>query len=49
VNALEYMIIPDLNRKIRIIKMKLSDGERDTITRLIKVKTVKSRLDGVVF
>lgn len=41
VNALEYMIIPDLNKNIRIIKMKLSDGERDTITRLIKVKTMK--------
>jgi len=41
VNALEYMVIPDLNKKIRIIKMKLSDGERDTITRLIKVKTLK--------
>jgi len=41
VNALEHMIIPDLNKKIRVIKMKLSDGERDTITRLIKVKSLK--------
>ena len=41
VNALEYMIIPDLKKKIRLIKMKLSDNERDTITRLIKVKTMK--------
>jgi len=41
VNALEYRIIPDLNKNIRVIKMKLSDGERDTITRLIKVKTMK--------
>jgi len=41
VNALEHMIIPDLMKKIRVIKMKLSDGERDTITRLIKVKTLK--------
>jgi len=41
VNALEHMIIPDIDRNIRIIKMKLSDGERDTITRLIKVKTMK--------
>jgi len=39
VNALEYMIIPDLLEKIKIIKMKLSDNERDTITRLIKFKT----------
>ena len=41
VNALEHMVIPDLNEKIRIIKTKLSDGERDTITRLIKVKSMK--------
>ena len=41
VNALEYMIIPDLTKNIRVIKMKLSDGERDTITRLIKVKSMK--------
>ena len=41
VNALEYMIIPDLEENIRIIKMKLSDNERDTITRLIKVKALK--------
>ena len=41
VNALEHMIIPDLNRNIRVIKMKLSDSERDTITRLIKVKNMK--------
>ena len=41
VNALEYMIIPDLIKNIRAIKMKLSDSERDTITRLIKVKNLK--------
>ena len=41
VNALEHMIIPGLEKNIRIIKMKLSDGERDTITRLIKVKNMK--------
>jgi len=41
VNALEHMMIPDLQENIRIIKMKLSDGERDTITRLIKVKSMK--------
>jgi len=41
VNALEYMIIPDLQDKIRTIRMKLSDSERDTITRLIKVKAMK--------
>lgn len=43
VNALEYIIIPDLEENIRVIKMKLSDGERDTITRLIKVKNMKNK------
>ena len=41
VNALEHMVIPNLIKNIKVIKMKLSDGERDTITRLIKVKTIK--------
>ena len=41
VNALEHMIIPGLTENIRMIKIKLSDGERDTITRLIKVKSLK--------
>jgi len=41
VNALEHLIIPDLQRKIRMIQMKLSDNERDTITRMIKVKAMK--------
>jgi len=41
VNALEYMIIPNLIKNIRVIRMKLSDGERETITRLIKVKALK--------
>jgi len=41
VNALEHMMIPALKKNIRVITMKLSDSERDTITRLIKVKTMK--------
>ena len=41
VNALEYMVIPELESNIRTIRMKLSDNERDTITRLIKVKGLK--------
>ena len=40
VNALEFMIIPNLIKNIRMIKMKLSDNERENITRLIKVKTL---------
>ena len=41
VNALEHMIIPGLKKNVRIIKMKLSDHERETITRLIKIKSMK--------
>ena len=40
VNALEYMIIPSLIKNIRMIKMKLSDNERENITRLIKIKSL---------
>ena len=40
VNALEHMLIPNLQKNIRIIKMKLSDSERENITRLIKIKTI---------
>jgi V/A-type H+-transporting ATPase subunit D len=41
VNALEHIIIPNLIKNIRTIRMKLSDSERENITRLIKVKTLK--------
>ena len=41
VNALEHIIIPNLIKNIRTIRMKLSDNERENITRLIKVKTLK--------
>jgi len=40
VNALEHVIIPNLIKNIRIIRMKLSDNERENITRLIKIKTL---------
>ena len=40
VNALEHMLIPSLIKNIRVIKMKLSDNERENITRLIKIKTL---------
>jgi len=40
VNALEHMLIPNLIRNIRTIRMKLSDNERENITRLIKIKTL---------
>jgi len=41
VNALEHVIIPGLKKNIRTIKMKLSDNERENITRLIKIKTMR--------
>ena len=42
VNALEHMIIPELQQNIKVIQMKLEDSERDTITKLIKVKAMKA-------
>jgi V/A-type H+-transporting ATPase subunit D len=38
VNALEYVMIPQLEETIRYIKMKLDENERGNITRLMKVK-----------
>lgn len=38
VNALEYVMIPDLQKNIRYISMKLEENERGSITRLMKVK-----------
>ena len=38
VNALEYVMIPGFQEKIRYISMKLDENERGNITRLMKVK-----------
>ena len=38
VNALEYVMIPDFQQKIRYISMKLDENERGNITRLMKGK-----------
>ncbi|MBD3178121.1 MAG: V-type ATP synthase subunit D [Candidatus Latescibacteria bacterium] len=38
VNALEYVLIPDLEETIKNIERKLSENERSTQTRLMKIK-----------
>ena len=38
VNALEYVMIPDLQENIRYITMKLAENENSTKVRLLKVK-----------
>lgn len=38
VNALEHVMIPEINRSIEYISMKLDENERATQTRLMKIK-----------
>ncbi len=48
VNALEYVLIPDLSEAIKNIESKLSEAERGTQTRLMKIKDmVQAREAGV--
>ncbi|EST90758.1 V-type ATP synthase subunit D [Vagococcus lutrae] len=43
VNALEHLTIPRLQVTIRYIQMKLEEGERDNVTRLIKIKELEGQ------
>ena len=38
VNALEYVMIPQMEESIKYISMKLEENDRNTTTRLMKVK-----------
>ena len=48
VNALEYVMIPDLEETIRFITMKLDENERGSLTRLMKVKDMIAERDQAV-
>lgn len=47
VNALEFVMIPEMNEAIKYITMKLEDNERSNITRLMKVKEQKLKKEAV--
>ncbi len=46
VNALEYVMIPDLEETIRYISQKLEENERGSLTRLMKVKRMLEERDA---
>ncbi|MCX7904599.1 MAG: V-type ATP synthase subunit D [Caloramator sp.] len=43
VNALEYVMIPQLKETIKYITMKLDENERGTLTRLMKIKSMMQK------
>ena len=46
VNALEYVMIPDIEETIRYISQKLEENERAGLTRLMKVKSMLQERDA---
>jgi len=40
VNALEHILIPNLLETIKYIEMKLSERERESLVRLMKIKEI---------
>lgn len=46
VNALEYVMIPQLEETIKYIKMKLDENERGNLTRLMKTKEMIAARDN---
>jgi len=46
VNALEYVMIPELQETIKYIQVKLDENERAAITRLMKVKGMIAERNG---
>lgn len=40
VNALEYILIPNIDETIQYITMKISEAERSTLSRLMKIKEI---------
>ena len=49
VNALEYVMIPDLEKNIKYITMKLEENENATKVRLLKVKEMVLEKAGYDF
>jgi V/A-type H+-transporting ATPase subunit D len=47
VNALEYVLIPQIEETVRDIRMKLDEAERGNLTRLMKVKEIVERAQGL--
>jgi V/A-type H+/Na+-transporting ATPase subunit D len=47
VNALEYVLIPQIDETVRDIRMKLDEAERGNLTRLMKVKEMVERAQGM--